>query len=109
MVRQLTLMSAPSNFIFSPRARRDIIGIVQYTALIWGKAQSQRYQRKIDVALNKIAANPNLGSQRFEMPSPLRHFLVGTHIVIFRVNNESTEIVRILHQSMDRRTQWNVE
>jgi len=50
--RQLTL---------SPKARQDFIDILHYTGKTWGEKQLLIYRDKINVAMQAIRGNPQLG------------------------------------------------
>jgi len=84
----------------SPRARQDFVDILRYTGETWGQNQLLIYRDKINDALNAISQNPELGHGREDLPSTHSAYLVGSHIIIYRVSAESIGIVRILHQRM---------
>lgn len=84
----------------SPRARQDLIDILRYTGETWGQSQLLVYRDKMNDALTAIAQNPKLGHDRLDLPSSHLAFLVGSHIIIYRIIGDSIGIVRVLHQRM---------
>lgn len=84
----------------SPKARQDFVDILRYTGEAWGQNQLLIYRNKIDDALKVIGINPEIGLGRCDLPSTRLVYLVGSHIIVYRVNADSIGIVRILHQRM---------
>jgi toxin ParE1/3/4 len=84
----------------SPRARQDLIDILRYTGETWGQSQLLVYRDKINDALTAIAQNPKLGHDRLDLPTSHLAFLVGSHIIVYRIIGDSIGIVRVLHQRM---------
>ena len=84
----------------SPRARQDIIDILRYTGETWGQSQLLVYRDKFNDALTAIAQNPKLGHDRFDLPSTHLAYLVGSHIIIYRIISDNIGIVRVLYQRM---------
>ena len=84
----------------SRKARQDFIDILRYTGELWGEAQLDVYRDKIDDALRAIGRNPENGQRRDDLPQTHRAYLVGSHVVVYRIEDQGVGIVRILHQRM---------
>jgi toxin ParE1/3/4 len=84
----------------SPKAQQDFIDILRYTGERWGQAQLLKYRDQIDEALQVISVNPQVGHNRTDLPQTYRVYLVGSHVVVYRVEPESIGVARILHQRM---------
>jgi toxin ParE1/3/4 len=84
----------------SPRARLDFIDILRYTGESWGKDQLVTYRDKINEALQAVSRNPLLGHSREDLPSTYLTYLVGSHIIVYRIFENYIGVVRILHQRM---------
>lgn len=84
----------------SPQARRDFIDILRFTGERWGKAQLLVYRDKIDDALRAIGDNPRLGLPRDDLPASHLAYLVGSHVIVYRLGAGGVGAVRILHQRM---------
>jgi toxin ParE1/3/4 len=91
----------------SPRAKRDIADVLEYTRDRWGQAQARAYLDLIREALKSIAADPKCGKLRGARPGILSHHIKlpgrdARHVVFYRISRDSVvEIVRVLHDSMD--------
>lgn len=97
-------MSAPKNLPIrlSPKARQDLIAILRYTGETWGTKQLHAYSDKIDKALLTISREPMLGTQ-LDTPAskPIQmRFLVGSHLIVYRIELAGIGVIRILHQRM---------
>lgn len=84
----------------SPKARQDIVDILRYTGETWGENQLLVYRDKLNDALEAISRTPELGHSREDLPSTHLAYLVGSHIIVYRVSADSIGVVRILHQRM---------
>jgi toxin ParE1/3/4 len=93
-------MSSPKSLQLSPKARQDFVDILRYTGETWGQSQLLVYRDKIDDALKAISRNAELGHARDDLPSTHLAYLVGSHIIIYRINADTIGIIRILHQRM---------
>jgi toxin ParE1/3/4 len=90
-------------FRLSRFADRDLLAILKYTKKVWGSEQGFTYLRLLGLARDKIVANPFLpGSKPREDLAPgCRSFRCGKHVYFYRLCDNSVEIARILHESMD--------
>ena len=94
-------MSSPSRrVLLSPKARQDFIDILRYTGETWGERQLQIYRQKIDEALQLVGRDPNVGRHSDDLPKSMRLYVVGSHVLVYRVDDTSVGIARILHQRM---------
>ena len=84
----------------SPKARQDFIDILRYTGEAWGSSQLLIYRDKINDALQAIGRNPQLGHRRGDLPPTHQAYLVGSHVIVYRLGDDSIGVVRILHQRM---------
>lgn len=84
----------------APKARQDFIDILRYTGETFGVGQLLIYRDKINDALQAIGQNPQLGHGRSDLPSTHLAYLVGSHVIIYRIGADSLGVVRILHQRM---------
>lgn len=96
-------------FILSPAALLDIRAISEYTLKTWGEEQERIYLESIWQQMEIIKSNPFAMRIRTDLPSNCRSARVGKHVIFFKVNCDSIEIVRVLHAAMDFRTQLSLE
>jgi toxin ParE1/3/4 len=90
----------PLHITLSPKARQDFIDILRYTGETWGEKQLLIYRDKINEALQAIGGNPQLAHHRDDLPSSHHAYLVGSHIIVYRMRGDGVAVVRILHQRM---------
>ena len=102
MTSPLILMSSHKPHLkLSPAAQQDFTGILRYTGERWGQEQLLAYRGKLNDALVLPGRNPQLGHQSRELPDRHRLYFVGSHVIVYRVRQDTTEVVRILHQRMN--------
>jgi toxin ParE1/3/4 len=88
--------------IFSPAAERDLYNIYSYTLGKWGKKQTQEYKQAFNVAFAQLKDSPaSLGRNREGVPVGFYLYQVRSHLIIFRFDEVTIEIARILHERMD--------
>jgi toxin ParE1/3/4 len=94
-------MSSPKYQLqVSPQAQQDIIDILRYTGEKWGQEQLLLYSNKLDTAIVMIGQHPEIGQRIPEISETHRLYLVGSHVVVYRIQNELVSISRLLHQRM---------
>lgn len=93
--------------IRSPRAKRDIVEVIEYTKERWGKAQARAYGQLIKDALAVIATDPQRGKSRSAARPDILAFHIGQpgrparHVLFYRIGATGTvEIVRFLYDAM---------
>jgi toxin ParE1/3/4 len=95
-------MSSPRREIhFAPIALEDFAGILRYTGERWGQEQLHRYAARLDEAIRLLADYPDLGHLSRALPDTHRLYVVGSHVIVYRAEDTSLAIVRILHQRMN--------
>lgn len=60
------------------------------------------YGAKIDDALHAIARDPQLGYRRADLPWTYLAYLVGSHIIIYRIGETTIGVLRILPEGLSR-------
>lgn len=90
-----------SRYVLSPKAQADIDGIWDYTADIWNIEQADRYVDRIKRACESISPDGREGRLLTEVREGYRKVAVGSHFIIFRIVEDTIDVVRILHQKMD--------
>jgi toxin ParE1/3/4 len=92
-----------ASYRLSLSAEQDLAQILRYTIKTWGMKQGAAYFQLLNLARIQIISNPALlGSKsRDDLARGCRAFRVAKHLIFYRMNGDSVEIARILHQSMD--------
>lgn len=84
-----------------PRANTDLAGLWRYTAKEWGAGAADIYVRQFDEAFARLARNPEIGPRCDDIRPGYRKYLVGRHLIFYRLRENEIEVIRILHMSMD--------
>ena len=87
--------------IFSPRAKADLEEIWTYTAERWGIDQAETYLRQLQAAADAAAEAPQSGRGCDDVRPGYFKRQAGAHVLFYRPEGQTVDIVRILHQRMD--------
>ncbi|MCH8209292.1 MAG: type II toxin-antitoxin system RelE/ParE family toxin [Nitrospinae bacterium] len=85
----------------SENAEDDLRNIQQYTFEKYGERQVYVYEEILNKALATLLHNPKLGHKRPDIPPEYKAYPVGQHVIVFRVEDQTVYVVRVLHGSMD--------
>ncbi len=85
----------------SKLAIKDIDAIWIYTAEQWSLEQANIYYRLIFDAVNLICANPKIGKSIEAIKKEHRSKIVKSHMIIYKIEDSTVLIDRVLHQRMD--------
>ena len=86
-------------------ARDEFTALGEYSEAHWGAAQAHKYLGRMLDLIDRIADNPMLGRDA-ELPRPgLRKIRAGSHVIFYTASEDKVEIVRILHESRDIKSQ----
>ena len=93
----------------SKEANRDIENIWLYTIENWSIGQADRYFNLIMDEIEFIAENPKSGKDYSKVRKGYFRSQIKLHFIFYKINREKEEIeiIRILHQRMDIKTQLN--
>jgi toxin ParE1/3/4 len=89
---------------FTAEAETDLQSLLDHTLDRWGERQQQEYARRLNEAIGRLQAHPELGSSRDDIAPGLRHLRVGRHVIFYRVLPATIRITRILHARMNPAT-----
>ncbi|MBK8242083.1 MAG: type II toxin-antitoxin system RelE/ParE family toxin [Saprospiraceae bacterium] len=90
------------NLKVSEKAQKDLINIWEYTFQKWSLEQADKYFNILVHGMNEICKNPDLGKSYEYIRKDYFGYNQKSHIIFYRIiNNETIEIIRILHQKMD--------
>lgn len=85
----------------SVAADQDVQEIYDYAEQEYGEDQAEAYTLELEVFLDQLVRNPEIGRQRDEIRPGLRSFPKGHHIIFYRILTDRIRIVRILHNRRD--------
>ena len=78
------------------QAEEDLINIWVYIAQN-NPAAADRMLDELDAKCLLLADNPQLGPARPDIATDLRHFPVGSYLILYREIAEGIEVVRVSH------------
>lgn len=88
-------------YIFSKKAVTDLEEIWLYTVDKWSVSQADRYYLLIIDEIDYICKNVKSGKPMDNIRKCYRVTKVKSHLIFYRVVNDTVEIIRILHERMD--------
>ncbi len=91
----------PLPYVISKKAISDLEEIWLYTVDKWSIEQADRYYNLIFDEIAFICKNPKTGKQMEAVRKSYRAAKVKSHLIFYKVVNDTVQIVRILHESMD--------
>lgn len=90
-------MKESNGWVLRPAAETDISGIWLHRAASWGVEQAERYADGLFAVFDLLAEFPEMARERMEFTPPVRIHPSGSHLVIYRLEGQGVEIIRILH------------
>ncbi len=82
------------------RADADLDAIWLYIAAT-NIGAAERLIRAIEAAEDRLGLYPELGQARPDLAPGLRHWPVGSFLILYRVDPDAVTIVRVLHGARD--------
>ena len=89
-----------ASYRLSPLAESDLEQIWLYTLNEWSLDQANRYYDQIMDAIEELASGQKQGRD-IDIRDGYLKYPVGRHFVFFRRSDGMTDVIRVLHQSMD--------
>ena len=89
----------------SPQAEADLLDIWQFTFETWGDQQADRYLFSLNQGLERLTRAPRLGRPRDSIRPGYRSLSVGRHVIFYRIDGQTIDVIRVLHEKMDRNLQ----
>ena len=81
----------------------DLQSIRDYTLETWGEPQEQEYLDALWTLFEEILADPERWRFRNDLFAGCQIASQGKHVILFRIDTEVLQVVRILHSAMDFR------
>ena len=97
----------PLQYVISKKAVSDLEGIWLYTFEKWSVDQADRYYNLIFDEINFICKNINSGKSMGHVRKGYRASKVKSHLIFYRILNNTVEVNRILHERMDIESRLN--
>lgn len=75
--------------------------IAFYTIMQFGERQADIYKNQLLLEVKRIAQNPKIGKQRFDLRKELFSINSGIHIIFYEFDAEFLTVIRIIHGNRD--------
>ena len=86
---------------FTRAAVSDLQSIRNYTLETWGQEQEQIYLNSLWSKFEEIQSNPKSCKRRDDLFPGCQIASQAKHVILFRIQGKTLQIVRILHSAMD--------
>lgn len=83
------------------RARRDLDGLLDYSAALYGDEAAESYVLAINEAIERIRQYAEIGMHRPKLGEATRSYPAREHRVIYDLSGRAVSILRVLHKAMD--------
>jgi toxin ParE1/3/4 len=93
-------MPANRTYQLSPLAEIDLEAIWDFSSEQWSPDQAEIYLNDIFGAFAGLAAGQRLG-RPVDVREGYFKYLVGSHVIFFRLSQSGIDVIRILHQTMN--------
>ena len=90
-----------THFKLRPAAKQDLADIWRSTAQIWSPNQADRYVRELNDAFGLLVHHPEMARERAELTPPMRAQRSGSHMILYQIQTDHIDIVRIRHMRED--------
>jgi len=87
--------------VLSEDVEKDLKDIFDYTFHNYGESQAIDYVSSFDLKFDQIRLNPLMGRNRPEIRKGLRSTLNKKHIIFYKIEYQTIQLLRILHSSRD--------
>ena len=87
-----------------PEADVDLEEIWLYTAETWSLDQADRYVTNFYTKFQTLSQMPQIGREYPNISPPIRIYPIGRHFVIYQIEDDLLNIIRVLHQ----RRHWQI-
>jgi toxin ParE1/3/4 len=89
--------SRPKSYRLRPKAVEDLEAIWLYTAQQWSVDQADLYTQQLTAGMNLLVTQPKIARERTELNPPVRIYPVASHLIIYRIEADYLDIIRIRH------------
>jgi toxin ParE1/3/4 len=88
-------------YVLTRKAVLDLEAIWLYTVEKWSIEQADRYYSLIVDEIKFVSSNPQSGKPMDHVRKGYRASKVKSHLIFYRITNQTVEVTRILHEQMD--------
>ena len=95
----------PSNYTLSKKADNDVKEIFKYSYLTFGEHQANIYIDGLENCFDSLVEHPGMGRSCGSIRAGYFRFEYISHIIFYTPEPDSIFISRVIHKSMDIKTQ----
>jgi toxin ParE1/3/4 len=85
-----------NKYVLHPKADEDIEKIWYYSATNWSVDRADQEVDTLHWVFTNISIMPNMGREWVEINPPVRIHTHGSHVIVYRIENDIVTIVRVL-------------
>ena len=97
----MTDRNSPLPIKLTPKAEHDLESIWTYTATTWSVLQAESYIGDLSDTFDLIAHAPLIARERSEFTPPIRIHRHQSHLIAYRIVDDSLQIIRVLHMKQN--------
>ncbi|WP_435988305.1 type II toxin-antitoxin system RelE/ParE family toxin [Sulfitobacter sp. SH24] len=90
-------MPSSVRWTLRPPAQVDLAEIWRHGASSWGLDQADRYADELFAVFDLLSDFSEIARARAEFTPSVRIHLTGAHLVVYRLDGHTVEIIRLLH------------
>ncbi len=90
-----------NRYVFSNEAENDLVEIYRYGFITYGENKADLYIEALKEKCQFIADMPDICPDRDEFNPPVKIYHHKKHLVIYLVETDFIQIIRVLHERMD--------
>lgn len=94
-------MALEISYRLTPKALTDLEDIWLYTSAQWSVEQADAYVDELERIFTTLAAMPGIARERHEFSPPVRIHPHRQHLIVYRVEQDAIEIIRVLGGAQD--------
>ncbi|WP_127471503.1 type II toxin-antitoxin system RelE/ParE family toxin [Thiomicrorhabdus aquaedulcis] len=89
------------SYILNKQAENDLVALYIQGYQQFGEQQAEHYFQSLESTFELLAQFPTIARIRTELTNDVRVHSHGTHLILYRIANNSIEILRIRHAKED--------
>lgn len=91
----------PRRLVVTPQAQRDLTSIIAWYRRELGAQAAAKAARSIQAGVRASTRIELIRARREDLPEGYYRIIAKTHLIVFKVENNTAKIARILHGARD--------
>lgn len=89
-----------AEYTLTKKAKDDLLVIIEYTRIAWGKQQIRVYIDAIEEQCQMLANNPGIGKGADRIAPDLLSHPIKSHVIYYKRQGADIFVIRVLHKRM---------